>query len=202
MVKHMAMLLIVLSAATSNANTTLDSLYVEPQCKLFSVDDRQFRMIYAAAAQQNIQMQIKDHEGKLLYKSNVESEGFARDFNLSYLPDGDYTFVLKSGDYEYVESVNVSEAAVTSELQQRFKASHLMLVEVEEDAYALLGTNKFGSQLTYSLNDERGQSLYTGTYENQEEIKDLFTFRNVQGDVTLQFFLEGNLVDERVLALN
>ncbi|MCR9067174.1 MAG: hypothetical protein NXI00_24625 [Cytophagales bacterium] len=197
----MATLLIVLSAATSNANATLDSLYVEPQCKLFSVDDRQFRMIYAAAAQQNIQLQLKDHEGRLLYKSNVSSEGFAKDFDLSFLPDGDYTFVLKSGDYKYEESVSVSQAAAQTAAQARFQASQLMLVEVEGDAYALVGTNQSGAKLAYSLNDDQGNALYTGTYASKEEIKDLFTFRNVQGDVTLQFFLEGSLVDERVLAL-
>lgn len=201
MVKLMATLLIVLSVSTSNANATLDSLYVEPQCKLFSVDDRQFRMIYTAAAQQNIQLQLKDHEGRLLYKSNVASEGFARDFDLSFLPDGDYTFVLESGEYKYEESVTVSQAAAKSSAQARFQASQLMLVEVEGDAYALLGTNESGADLGYSLNDDQGNELYSGTYESKEKIKDLFTFQNVQGDVTLQFFLDGNLVDEKVLAL-
>ena len=202
MVKHMVALLTVLSAATTSANTAGDSLYsAEPQCKLFSVDDRQFRMIYTAAAQQNIQLQLKDHEGRLLYKSNVASEGFARDFDLSFLPDGDYTFVLESGEYKYEESVTVSQAAAKSSAQARFQASQLMLVEVEGDAYALLGTNESGADLGYLLNDDQGNELYSGTYESKEEIKDLFTFQNVQGDVTLQFFLDGNLVDEKVLAL-
>ena len=50
--------------------------------------------------------------------------------------------------------------------------------------------------------DEAGQNLYSGEYHDDEEIKDLFTFQNVKGDVTLKFFLDGSLVDEKVLALN
>ncbi len=202
MVKLMATLLIVLGAATSNANTSLDSLYAGPQCKLFSLDDRQFRLIYAAASQQDIQLQIKDTDGSLLYKSNLEAEGFARDFDLSFLPDGDYTFVLESGAYRYEESVTVSKLAAESAAKKRFQASKLMLVMVEGDAYALLGANATGSTLEYSLTNEKGQTLYAGSYETDEEIKDLFTFREVQGDVTLQFFLNGDLVNERILALN
>lgn len=202
MVKHMAALLIVLSAATSSANASRDSLYATPQCKVFSVDDRQFRMIYAGTDQQDIQIQIKDHQDRLLYQSRVAAEGFARDFDLSFLPDGDYTFVLKSGAFTYEESVTVSDAIDQSAAMKRFKASQLMLVSVKGDAYALLGTNVSGAKLAYSLNDAEGQSLYSGEYATNEEIKDLFTFEHVQGDVTLQFFLEGNLVEEKVLALN
>ena len=198
----MATLLIVLSAATSNANASRDSLYAGPQCKLFSVNDRQFRMIYAGADQRDIQLQIKDHQDRLLYQSSVEADGFARDFDLSFLPDGDYTFVLSSGEFVFEKSVSISKEAERTALLQRFQASQLVLAEVKEGAYALIGTNQSGTALEYSLNDASGQQLYTGVYGTEEEIKDLFTFQGVQGDVTLQFFLNGDLVDEKVLALN
>ena len=202
MVKLMATLLIVLSAATSNANASRDSLYAEPQCKLFSVNDRQFRMIYAAPDQQAIQIQIKDQQNRLIYKSALEADGFARDFNLSFLSDGEYTFILKSGEFVFEQSVSISEEAQISALLQKFQASQLVVAAVEEGAYALIGTNLSGAELEYSLNDADGQSLYSGVYQQEEEIKDLFTFQNVEGNVTLQFFLDGNLVDEKVLALN
>lgn len=202
MVKIMAMLLIVLSAAASNANASRDSLKAEPQCKLFSVDDRQFRMIYASSAQQNVHIQIRDDQNRLLYKSNVEADGFARDFNLSFLPDGDYTFVLVSGEYSYEKSVSISEEAELSALQQRFQDSQLVISSVEDGAYALIGTNNSGSVLEYSLSNAQGQNLYNGTYSDEEEIKELFTFQNVTGDVTMKFYLNGKLVDEKVLALN
>ena len=202
MVKIMATLLIVLSAAASNANASRDSLYAGPQCKLFSLDDRQFRMIYAGSAEQNVHIQIKDDQDRLLYKSKLEADGFARDFNLSFLPDGDYKFVLESGEFTYEKSVSISEAAELSALQQRFQASQLVLSSVEGGAYALIGTNNSGSVLEYSLSSAQGQSLYTGTYNTDEEIKDLFTFQNVVGDVTMKFYLNGSLVDEKTLAFN
>lgn len=201
MVKLMATLLIVLSAAASNANASGDSLYVEPQCKLFSVDDRQFRMIYAAAAQQDVQIQIKDQQQRLLYKSRIEANGFARDFNLSFLPDGNYTFVLESGEFVFEQSVSISKEAELSSLIQRFQESQLVLAAVEEGAYALVGTNLSGANLRYILHDKEGQNLYEGEYLVDEEIKDLFTFQGVKGNVTLQFYLDDSLVDERVLNL-
>lgn len=202
MVKLMATLLIVLSAAASNANASRDSLYAGPQCKLFSLDDRQFRMIYAGAVQQNVQIQIKDNQNRLLYKSRVEANGFARDFNLSFLPDGDYTFVLESGEFSFEKSVSISEHANLSALQQRFQASQLVLSSVEGGAFALIGTNNTGAVLEYALSDAQGQNLYTGSYNNDEEIRDLFTFQQVTGDVTMKFYLDGSLVDEKTLALN
>lgn len=202
MVKLMATLLIVLSAAASNANASRDSLYAGPQCKLFSLDDRQFRMIYAGTAQQNVQIQIKDNQDRLLYKSKLEANGFARDFNLSFLPDGDYTFVLESGEFNFKKSITISEEAELSALQQRFQASQLVLSSVEGGAYALIGANNTGSVLEYSLSDAQGQSLYTGTYKDEEEIKDLFTFQQVTGNVTMRFYLDGSLVDEKTLVFN
>ena len=202
MVKIMATLLIVLSAAASNANASRDSLYAGPQCKLFSLDDRQFRMIYTGSAEQYVQIQIKDDQNRLLYRSKLQANGFARDFDLSFLPDGDYTFVLKSGEFSFEKSVTTSEEADLSALQQRFQASQLVLSSVEGGAYALIGTNNSGSVLEYSLSNAQGQSLYTGTYNVQEEIRDLFTFKGVTGDVTLKFYLDGTQVDEKTLALN
>ncbi len=202
MVKLMATLLIVLSAAASNANASRDSLYAGPQCKLFSLDDRQFRMIYAGAAQQDVQIQIKDNQNRLLYKSRLDANGFARDFNLAFLPDGEYTFVVESGEFTFEKSVSLSEEAKLSALQQRFQASQLVLSSVEDGAYALIGTNNSGSVLEYSLSDSQGQNLYTGSYNSEEEIKDLFTFQHVSGNVTMRFYLDGSLVDEKILALN
>lgn len=202
MVTIMATLLIVLSAAASNATASRDSLFAGPQCKLFSLDDRQFRMIYAGSAEQNVHVQIKDDQDRLLYKSKLEADGFARDFNLSFLPDGDYTFVLESGEYTYEKSVSISEAEMLSDLQQRFQASKLVLSSVAGEAYALIGTNNSGAVLEYSLSDEAGQRLYKGAYDADVEIKDLFTFQGVNGDVTMKFYLDGNLVGEKTLAFN
>ncbi len=201
MVQLMATLLIVLSAAASNANATRDSLYAGPQCKLFSLDDRQFRMIYAGSAQQDVQIQIKDQQNRLLYKSSLNSGGFAKDFDLSFLSDGDYTFVLKSGEFVYEKSVSISEAADLSSLQQRFQASQLLISSVSDGSYALVGTNLSGSVLEYSFSNDQGQSLFTGTYNDQEEVRDLFTFQNVKGNVIMKFYLDGKLVDEKTLAL-
>lgn len=202
MVQIMATLLIVLSAAASNANASRDSLYAGPQCKLFSLDDRQFRMIYANSAEQDVQIQIKDHQNRLLYKSSMEADGFARDFNLSFLPDGEYTFVLESGDFTYEKSVSFSREAEQSSLQQRFLASQLVLSSVKGDAYALIGSNQSGAVLEYSMSNAEGQNLYNGSYKQNEEIKDLFTFQQVVGDVTMRFYLNGQLVDEKILAFN
>lgn len=103
-----AVMLIGLSAATNvEAN---DHIYaanlVETDLTVKAMKGLKFRVTALNIIEKST-LVLKDDRGTVIYKALVQDKDYAKVFDLSSLPDGDYSLVLSSGKESSVKSFQI-----------------------------------------------------------------------------------------------
>ncbi|UBM58491.1 hypothetical protein LAG90_16935 [Marinilongibacter aquaticus] len=71
-----------------------------------TLDGLKFK-ITATELMPNATVEIKDQRGHTLYKEKLTSENYAKVFNLSDLPDGNYKVYLSSGEVTFAKPIEI-----------------------------------------------------------------------------------------------
>ena len=152
--KIMAVLLTVISTvafAKPNDSTRSDALVriVAGQA------NGSYKLIYQGE-QGPVDFRLLNQRGKVLHDERFRVEtGFIQPINLSQLPSGDYTFVLKTGDETLTE-------AVTYTSTEDKLASSLGVDQVGQQI-VVRGTNPESSELSLYIYDDNNELIHENT---------------------------------------
>ncbi|UBM57998.1 hypothetical protein LAG90_14410 [Marinilongibacter aquaticus] len=98
-------------AAVCTSTFAHDDLYFNnlaaSDLKVKTLNGLKFRVTATNLLDQSV-IAIKDKQGNTLYKESVAQFAFAKVFNLTSLPDGEYSFELSTGDQVYKEPFKIS----------------------------------------------------------------------------------------------
>ena len=92
----------VILIGLSSANRTLANDLIhraniaETELKLKALNGVKFKVTAFNILEKSV-LRIQDKKGEVLFKGIVENGNYEKVFNLSLLPDGDYSFVLSTG---------------------------------------------------------------------------------------------------------
>lgn len=114
-----AVMLIGLSAATiAEAN---DHIYttnlVVTDLNVKAMKGLKFKVTALNLAEKSV-LELKDSKGSIIYKTSVEDKNYAKVFDLSSLPDGEYRMILSAGSVNSVKAfkIETSTTRVVSNL--------------------------------------------------------------------------------------
>ncbi len=193
MVKFVAALLIVFSAAVSSA--TVDSASLAAFCKVLDVEDgKHFRVLYQSPETVNVQIQIFDKYNRKVHQEMIyKTDGFAKDFDLGNLPQGEYTFDVRSKAFNYEQEVElVDVVAHDNDVQPLY-----FQISSVEGKVAVTGQNVNESALRVVLKDQEGNILYREKVGSDETLTRLYNLDKVRGSsVSVQIFSEGKVIKE------
>lgn len=104
----LALLIGVSAASTSIANDNLAIVKViNSELELKALKGLKFKLT-ASNLNSKALVEIKNDMGEVLYSEFCgKDENYAKVFNLSYLADGEYSFVIKNGDEKIVKPFTI-----------------------------------------------------------------------------------------------
>ncbi len=190
MVKTIAALLIVISAPLSTY-ASVDSASLASFCKVLPIkEENTFKVIYQSQEVENVNVTIVDSKKVVVYSEIIrKSNGFVKDFDLSNLPEGEYTLNVKSNDYQYTENVKV-DYLDAEDIQ-------MILTEVENN-YALVGINNSKSDITILIVDNFGNKLHRERIASGEQVKKIYDMEKMQGSsATFIIYGENGVIKEK-----
>ena len=190
-IKTIAALLIVLSAAKSNAST--DSTSVGVFCKVVAQEkEDSFKLIYQGNKKGNVSIQWIDNANHVLYNENVKaSESFVKQYNLTPLPDGEYTLKLTTEDYEYSKEVTLGEETASLKMALR---------NLGERKVLLTGYPTKSTDLSIVVLDDQGERIFEQSIESAKVIQKKFIFEQVNTkNVTFVIYSNNKLISEETI---
>ncbi len=187
MVRLLAALLIVFSVA--DAHSAGDSTL----CKVINSRlEKHFTVLYKSQDKMNVEIKILDEKDKIIYSdvlSNVNE--IKRDFDLTGLKDGVYSFILKNDKHLYRHDVDAKS----------WNGENLRFADLHRKV-ALVGKNDSGSDLDITIYDDQGNLLHEEEIEKDAILSRLYNLEKVYGrDVTILIFEGHRLIQERTVKL-
>ena len=131
-----------------------------------------FRLLYKGIKQSDVKVLILNEENQIVFSEKIKStDGFARPYNFSNLPEGHYSIQVKNGAITQTETVNYH-------IRKEEKAMHLL--RLPGSAKYVLSVPDNGSEnLSVTIFNDMNQVLY----KNSE---------NISGDFARIYNLAGH----------
>ena len=192
-IKIIAALLIVISAAKSNANT--DSTSVGIFCKVVAQEkEDSFKLIYQGTKKGNVSIQWIDNNSQVLYKENLKSsESFVKQYDLTTLPDGEYTIKLKADDYEFTKEVVLGVDKANVKMSVRNLGERKVLLT----GYPTVRTN-----LSIVVLNDQSERIFQQSLENATVVQKKFVFNQVDTrSVTFVIYSNDKFISQQTVEL-
>lgn len=191
-IKTIAALLIVLSAAKSNAS--VDTTYVETYCKVVAQEkEDQFKLIYKSLEEEPVSIQWVDAKNQIVYIDKIKStDAFVKQYDLTTLPDGSYKVIVKSEDFTFEEEIVLGDL---SDLKINLRA-------IDEKSVLMTGFKPAKKNVKLSIYDDNQNRIYSELYDEGTIIQKKYNFKNVKS-TSIKFVLEhrGDVIVDETFAL-
>ena len=97
-----------------------------------------FKVFFQAELAYDVKIRLKSRSGRTLLEDKVYANGFMKPFNLTNLPDGEYTFHVDFGDERYQQKVilgtpKIAKEKVKKDRRSRTKISQDRILISEND---------------------------------------------------------------------
>ncbi|MEP0369026.1 MAG: hypothetical protein ABJN36_05945 [Cyclobacteriaceae bacterium] len=186
-IKTIAALLIVLGAAKTNAS--VDSTSVGSYCKVVAQNQEDnFKLIYKGAQGETVNVQWIDDKGQVVYSENIKStDAFVKQYNLSTLPDGEYTVKVSAKDYEFAEEVILGDMSGLKFNIRTLESKSVVMTGVKPDA----------KDVRLYVLDAEGNQIYTESYDKGTVVQKKYNFEGLSTDqVTFVLSYRGKVFQE------
>ena len=161
-----AALVIVTSAAFASGGDKRESF-----CKVYKTTaESTYRLIYSSTDANSIRVSFFDQEGELVFSERLNGKKqISRNYNLSQIPDGDYTINISSASSRYSEKVSVGEKP---------EPSTFSLIDREFNK-VLFYANANSDDLSLIIYDEDGYQLYDQALGDKSVVTKYFNFEKI-----------------------
>ncbi len=180
------------SVFATGGGTMVDSLDFQTKV-LPSLESKSFRLIYQSETQQPVHIKLKDENGTLQYSERFQLKSFVQPFDLSQLPDGNYTFELWTKEGKRVHEIsNVSREIVAPELNFDL-AGNSKVARLQTEA-------PMGANLRLLIYDQDGAVLHKENWAAGQKINRQYDMEQVKGrGVTFLLLNNGTVVTEKAV---
>lgn len=156
-------------------------------CQVVSEDDMLYRLVYQGSGEKNVTIQLLDDQQRLVYKEQLWTSAFNKQFDLTNLPYGDYHIEVKSGDYYFSEKVKLGDL---SDFQ--FKMD-----QRESRKVALVGSKTAGKNMTLYILDDDQDVVYREQFDQLDQVHKSFNFQDLRSEgVTFLLYHDDRLITE------
>ncbi|MEM8893191.1 MAG: hypothetical protein AAGC88_01355 [Bacteroidota bacterium] len=178
------------SAFAAGEGNFVDSLDFQANV-LPSLQSKSFRLIYTSEEQQPVHIKLKDANGQLQFSQRYQLTEFVQPFDLTQLPDGDYTFEVWSGQQKSVFPIS-----------NELKAAELPVFELDinaENRVARLETEApMGVSMRLLIYDQEGELLHKEYWVAGQKINRQYDMQQVRTNGVTFLLLDGNeVINER-----
>ena len=139
----------------------------------------------------NVQIVLKDQEGRTLYKEQVKDrENYARNFNLDKLAEGEYTLKIEDGTVIELFSMQIEDKSVVmGEEEITYKPS----TTTDDSMVNVEMPSMNGSELNVMIRDNRDELIFKEVVVNKEAgLNRTYDFSKIKsGDYTFIFNTNG-----------
>jgi hypothetical protein len=169
--KPLSLLTILLIGGITFANA-----FDNPSTMIVLKNGSTFRLLYKGAKQSDVKVLILNDENNIVYSEKIKNtDGFARPYNFSNLPEGHYSIQIK-------DNAGVRTETVNHETIKEEKTMHLLRLD-GTGKYVLSVPNKGEEDLSIMIFNDLNEVLY----QSQEKISGDFARIYNLGDQARNF---------------
>lgn len=140
------------------------------------------KLLYKAADQTDVKVLIVNDNNRIVFSEKIRNtSGFARPYNFSELPEGNYTIQLIDNTGRQIEHVNYKNEVKNTPS----KIMHVMRVSGTADKFVLSVPNKGVEEITITIYDQEGV-LYNGTESVSGDFAKIYNLIDRSGKITFQ----------------
>ncbi|PWJ40018.1 T9SS type A sorting domain-containing protein [Sediminitomix flava] len=158
-----------------------------------SVDHKSATLKLRNVSGERVTYSIKDMKGtRFLHKMIVDVKSANEVVNFSYLPQGDYLFIMELSDRRVIKtfSINEERKAIMTSHKMLLKHGDPFYLRLKEKKLEFVMSNKFEEEYGLEILDENGLLVYSTSFI-ESEIKKRFNLEKLKSGVyTLK--LEGD----------
>lgn len=107
-------------------------------------------------------LRLKDAQGRVLHREAIKGNAYMKKYNLASLPEGEYTFEVRSAEGVSQETFTLSAGTAQAVY---FKPA----VQIDEEMVKVMFKNSITSPVSLKLYDRYGKVLYQETVACQEQ---------------------------------
>lgn len=186
----MAMLLTVLSTAALGAG--FDSVTTATYCRVAVIDDSSYKLIFQAPQKDDVNIQLIDQQEQVVFSEDLKNvDVIEKSYDMSQLPTGSYTFMLRSNGYLYQEEI------VSGDLS----GFYFHFSQIDDRKIALVGEQPTKKKSTLYVLDQDKEVVYREVLTEGKVIKK-FNFEKLLGnEATFMIYYNNQLIEEKVILL-
>lgn len=152
-----AVLLTVLSTVAFATGDEKDKLNAKASVEVKMEGSQIFNLIYKGENSEKVDIRIYDESKRLVFSESIKKyDAFSRPYNLSNLPEGIYTVVVKDAN----GTINKSVENYTSRSSESVNFGLIRFNEVAQDKYKLTIINNGVANAEVKIYDKTGDLLY------------------------------------------
>lgn len=185
-ITHMLALLTVFGASVAYA---ADSATVVTTCQVVAEEDMLYRLVYQAAQQDNVTINLIDEENRIVYQERTNTAAFNKKFDLRNLPYGEYQLEVKSEGYFFSEKLILGDVS----------SFNMDLNKMEEGKkISLVGSKVKGKAMTLYILDQSKDVIYKEEFHDASQINKKFNFDDLRSSkVTFLLYHNDLLIQEK-----
>lgn len=183
-IKNTLALIMMISATVVMA---ADSARSTTWCRLVTVDDMLYRVVYQSEKEENVNIQIFDKNQQSVYNEIELTSSLIKTYDLSFLPYGTYMLEVTTTDYQYTEEIILGDIS----------SFQLKLEDKGERKVALVGTKKAGSDMNLYILDDNKDVVYKENFAKDSQVHKNYNFQEMRSQkVTFLLYHNDILISE------
>jgi hypothetical protein len=173
MKKTLLVLLALLMACFTISSAKVD-LKKKSKVAVLQQDDL-VRLCYEGTTFTEVEVSIKDTEGREIFNEQINEKSFIRPYNFSELPRGDYEVTVKDETGEHKEKVRYYDRAYIGHVAQ------LKNKESEGSKFLVTVPEKGSQEATICVYDKENNLVFSETAPGNKGYAKVFHLKNLEG---------------------
>ena len=137
------------------------------------------KVLYKASELSDVKIYILDEQDQIVYTEKIKNtDGFARPYNLSNLPQGNYKIKLLDNSGSHVEHISHSVKPV-----KRSRITYVARVAGSTDSFILSVPNKGQDDISITIYNADDELLYSGKETITGDFAKIYKLKNYNGKI-------------------
>lgn len=137
------------------------------------------KLYYKALTAANVKVSILNEDGVLVFSETLRNtDGFVRPYNLSSIPEGEYTIEVHDQNTSHIEKVTIGQ-------RQRTELANLFRVRGEEGKYLLTIPAKEAKDISVRIFAD-DQIVYDEVEAISNDFARIYNLKKVKGSLTFE----------------
>ncbi|MEP2773694.1 MAG: hypothetical protein ABJH05_16190 [Fulvivirga sp.] len=175
-----AMLLVVATAFATEKDKPNPKKVAKKTVAVMNNSPQKFKLVYLEQAKGLVKVSLKNAQGQIVHAKAIKNkEGFAQPYDLSELPNGEYTFKVINPDGSEVEETVTLEKPSN---EPNFAANVLNVNDAKKFRLAVVNKDETALPTSIKLYDAKGNLIHEDKVQNLYGFRKIYDLSEVEGD--------------------